>query len=137
MNKEQILDRWAAYIKREKRAWENREYAGGEKDWYEFAKWLGVDEITLSHWKNARRYPQDSETLDRLAVKLGAGVYEAVNKQPRVPDNPYVRAVNALLPRLPEQAQQAFAAWVEEAAEQADDPDVPGIDLTFQFSAAD
>lgn len=135
MNREQILERWAAYIKREKRSWENREFGGAEKDWYEFAKWLGVDEITMSHWKNARRYPQDSETIDRMNDKGLTGVYEILGKAPRVPNNPYVQLANKLMPRLPENAQAAFAAALEKAAEQADDPDVEQIEFSFRLSA--
>lgn len=127
-------DNWVKYIEQQYLLYQNREKAS--KNWYEFADYLGVDDATMSHWKKGRRVPS-GELLDRVAAKLGTGAYEAAGKPARVPDNPRLKIINALMPRLPDNVQESIAALVEEATEQAEDPSIKNITLNFQFSAAD
>ena len=122
---------WKNLINREFVKWQNRQGMPMLKQ--DFATYLGVDEVTLSHWFAGRR-PPVGDRLDSLAAILGTDVYEATGKPPRLPDNPSLKRVARILPMLPPRIQESFAEWVEEDAEQVNDPEQENVNLSFQLS---
>lgn len=123
--------KWNDFIKREFVKYQSREGRPVLKT--DFAKYLGVDLATLSHWLNDRRAaPTDSVLLDQLAAKLGTEVYEAADHSARLPNNPSLVRIARILPTLPPDVQETFAAWAEEMADAANNPAQTNTTLSFQ-----
>jgi transcriptional regulator with XRE-family HTH domain len=44
----------------------------------EFAEYLGLDPVQLSHYLNARRKMPDANIIEKLALKLGPEIYDVL-----------------------------------------------------------
>jgi transcriptional regulator with XRE-family HTH domain len=58
----------------------------------DFAKWLGVPQVSLSNWINGVR-PPNRENMDQLATKLGTRVYDIFGMPHYMPKDRLARQV--------------------------------------------
>ena len=59
---------------------------GGRRSYVDFSRWLGVQQVTFIRWKNGDSKPNDFDTINLLASKLGDEVYDELGLMR--PDNP-------------------------------------------------
>ena len=78
----------------------------------EFAEYLGLDQVQLSHYINERRKKPDKVALEKLASKLGPEIYDVLDLARPDLDLKQVTAVWHLLSE--EQKERIMAIALEE-----------------------
>lgn len=95
----------------------------------EFARWLGVSNTSLSQWMNGNRLPT-GDNIHRLAAKLGPKIYEILELQPLMPDDPEFQKYAKLWFDASPKAQRAVMEILLEDVEDAREKEKATGELT-------
>lgn len=98
--------------------------SGGRRSQTDFARWLGISPTNLSKYMNGVQAP-DAKNQDRLADKLGPGIYDVLGVPRRVPSgdkklNKFVSLLFDIWPRMTSDERDNLFDALEEKAQHHD-----------------
>lgn len=97
--------------------WINQKYIdylqthGEHRTITEFAEWVGVAQVTMSHWMNGNREPGRQKSIDILVSRFGPDVYSVIGKET-------TRYDYKPLSEAPDWLRESFSAAISEANQQ-------------------